>query len=360
MYDVIVIGGGVIGLSIAREIALGKSVLLLDRGATGEGASWAAAGMLSPLSEADEPGSLFELCRASYTLFREFVEDLEQESGVDCGYSAAGLISLASSEESSVAFRRQYEWQRKAGFEVEFLSTGDVCKMEPLITAKISAALFMPAEGSVVPRRLVNAIRESCIKRKVEIRTGMRIDSISRNAVHARDATFEAASIIVASGVWSSEIVGLDPPIPVHPRKGQILSLRMPTGAFRRMIRWQHSYFVPRKTGELVVGATDEDAGFDQSITPAGIGRLLADAQEISAHAGGYPILETWTGLRPATPDGLPSLGPSSIPGVYYATGHYRNGILLAPVTAAIMAALVENRRPGVEIGPFSPARFKT
>jgi len=359
MYDVIVIGGGVIGLSIAREVAPGKSVLLLDRGATGEGASWAAAGILSPLSEADEPGPFFELCCASYALFRNFVESLQQESRVDCGYSPAGLISLAASEETSRTFQRQYEWQRRAGFDVEFLSPDDVRSMEPLVTAKISAALFMPAESSVMPRRLVNAIRESCIKRNVDIRTGVRVDSISRNAVRAGDATFEAASIIVASGVWSPEIDGLDPPIPVHPRKGQILSLRMPAGAFRRMIRWQHSYFVPRNTGELVIGATDEDEGFDQSITPAGIGRLLTDAQGISAHVGGYPILETWTGLRPATPDGLPSLGPSSIPGVYYATGHYRNGILLSPVTAAIMADLVNGRTPTVAIEPFSPARFK-
>jgi glycine/D-amino acid oxidase-like deaminating enzyme len=217
----------------------------------------------------------------------------------------------------------------------------------------------MPAESSVIPRRLVNAIRESCIKRGVDIRTGVRVDNISRNAVRAGLATFEASSIIVASGVWSAEIAGLDPPIPVYPRKGQILSLRMPAGAFSRMIRWQHSYFVPRNTGELVVGATDEDAGFDQSITPAGIGGLLADAQAISAHVGEYPILETWTGLRPATPDGLPNLGPSSIPGVYYATGHYRNGILLTPVTAAIMADLVNSRTPSVEIEPFSPGRFK-
>jgi glycine/D-amino acid oxidase-like deaminating enzyme len=171
--------------------------------------------------------------------------------------------------------------------------------------------------------------------------------------------SFEAPSIVIASGVWSSEFSGLNPPIPVHPRKGQILSLGMPAGAFRHMIRWGSSYFVPRSTGQLVVGATNEDAGFNLSNTPAGLGRLLNDAQQISSHVGCYPILETWTGLRPATPDGLPILGPSAVSGVYYATGNYRNGVLLAPITAAIVADLIENRKPGVAIENYSPSRFE-
>src|SRR5882672_7422162 len=146
MHDVIVIGGGVIGLSIARELAGRKTVLVLDRGATGEGTSWAAAGMLSPLSEADDQAPFFQLCRASHASYRRFVEDLQEETGVDCGYSDSGLLCLASSEESANALRRRYEWQRKAGFEVENISSDAVCKMEPRVTAKILAALFMPGE----------------------------------------------------------------------------------------------------------------------------------------------------------------------------------------------------------------------
>src|SRR6185295_12502345 len=192
----------------------------------------------------------------------------------------------------------------------------------------------------------------------VEMRTGLHVEEISENTVHVGHMAIEASSIVIASGVWSAEFRGLNPPIPVFPRKGQILSLGMPAGAFRRMIRWGSSYFVPRDTGELVVGATNEDVGFDLSNTPAGLGRLLTDAQQISSHTGCYPILETWTGLRPATPDGLPILGPSAIPGLYYATGHYRNGVLLAPVTAAIVADLIEKRKPSVSIEPYLPSRF--
>jgi len=358
MHDVIVIGGGVIGLSIARQLVTSKSVLLLDRGATGQGTSYAAAGMLSPLSEANDQGPFFQLCRSSLAMYDRFIEDLQQDSGLDVAYSKEGLLSLASSEESAVTLRQRYEWQHQAGYGVELLRPAAVKKMEPLITAPIIHALFMPGERSVAPRPLLNAIRESCFVRGVEIRTGVRVDAISPNTIHLAHATIQAASIIIASGVWSAEVEGLRPRIPISPRKGQILSLAMPSGSFRRMIRWEHSYFVPRSTGELIVGATDEDVGFDSSLTPAGLGRLLTDAQAISSHVGSYSILETWTGLRPATPDELPILGPSAVPGVYYATGHFRNGILLAPITATIIADLVEGRHPGVDIQPYSPSRF--
>ncbi len=359
MHEVIIIGGGVIGLSIARALAGRKSVLVLDRGATGHGTSRAAAGMLSPLSEADDQGPFFQLCRSSLSMFDSFVEELQQETGVDTGYSTEGLISIASSDESADLFQRRFEWQHRAGFHVELLSASGVLKLEPLITARVVLASFMPDERSVSPRRLVNALRESCLIRGVEIRTGMPVDRISENAVHLGRMTMEAPAIVISSGVWSGEVAGLNPPVPVKPRKGQILSLEMPRNAFRRMIRWGGAYFVPRSTGELVVGATNEDAGFDLSITAAGLGQLLTDARQISSHVGSYRILETWTGLRPATPDELPIIGPSAIPGVYYATGHYRNGILLAPITAAIVADLVDRRKPDVSMEPYAPERFE-
>ncbi|PYS01642.1 MAG: glycine oxidase ThiO [Acidobacteria bacterium] len=358
MHDVIVIGGGVIGLSIARQLAGSKSVLLLDRGATGQATSHAAAGMLSPLSEADNQGPFFQLCRASLALYDQFIDELQQESGLNVAYSKEGLLSLASSEASAATLRQRYEWQRQAGFGVELLLPNQVKKMEPLVTVPIIDALFMPAERSVAPRRLLNAIRESCFARGVEIRTGVHVDAISPNTIHFAHTTMQAASIIIASGVWSGEFEGLKPRIPISPRKGQILSLAMPAGAFRRMIRWGHSYFVPRSTGELIVGATNEDVGFESAVTPAGLGRLLTDALAISSDVGSYPILETWTGLRPATPDELPILGSTAVPGVYYATGHYRNGVLLAPITASIVTDLVEGRDPSIDIRPYSPSRF--
>jgi len=358
MHDVIVVGGGVIGLSIARELAGRKSVLLLDRGSTGQGTSRAAAGMLSPLSEADDQGPFFQLCRASYAMYDGFVEGLHSETALDVGFSRVGLLCLASSEEAAKTLHCRYEWQKDAGFNVKLLSADDVHQMEPLITLPIRAAMCIPDELSVTPRQLVNVLREACLNRGVEIRTGVHVERIAQNQVCAGKLTLGAQTIVIASGVWSPSLAGLNPQIPVYPRNGQILSLRMPVGAFRRMIRWGSSYFVPRNTGELVVGATNEDAGFDMSNTPAGLGRLLMDAQAISSHVGTYAISETWTGLRPATPDGLPILGESAIRGVYYATGHYRNGVLLAPVTARIMSDLIEGRAPDLSIDKYSPFRF--
>src|SRR5437867_10888002 len=235
MHDVIVIGGGVIGLSIARELASSKSVLLLDRGPTGQGTSHAAAGMLTPLSEADDQGPFFQLCRSSLAMYDRFIEELQQESGLDVAYSKEGLLSLASSDESAETLRQRYGWQRQAGFGVELLLPSEVKKMEPLITARIIHALSMPGERSVAPRRLLNAIRESCFARGVEIRTGVHVDAISTNTVHFAHLTMQAAAIIIASGVWSAGFEGLKPRISISPRKGQILSLAMPAGAFRRM-----------------------------------------------------------------------------------------------------------------------------
>ena len=358
MHDVIVIGGGVIGLSIARQLAGRESVLVLDRGSTGQGTSRAAAGMLTPLSEADDQGAFFQLCRASHACYARYIQEIQSESGLQTGYAAEGVLCLASTEETGQVLRTRYEWQKSCGFDVHLLSGDEVRKMEPLVTVPIETAVYIPGESSVAPRALVNALREACFNRGVEIRTGTHAIGISKNTVHLEHMKLEVANIVIASGVWSREFQGLDPAIPVHPRKGQILSLRMPEGAFRRMIRWGSSYFVPRPGDELIVGATNEDAGFDLSNTPGGLGRLLMDAQQISSHVSGYPILETWTGLRPATPDGLPILGPSHIPGVFYATGHYRNGVLLAPITACIVSDYIEGRKPNLAMEPYLPSRF--
>jgi glycine oxidase len=360
MHDVIIIGGGVIGLSIARELAPRKSVLVLDRGPTGSGTSWAAAGMLSPLSEADHDGPFFRLSTRSFELYEDFARSLAEETGIECGYSDnQGVLTLATSDQAEATLERRAAWQREAGFDARLLSSEEVRRLEPMITARVRNALFTPRERSVAPRKLVNAIRESCLNRNVNIQTGVVVDSVASQCVRVGQTTFEAPSIVVASGVWSGELKGLDPQIPVEPRKGQILSIATASRQFSRIIRWQHTYFVPRASGEVIVGATEESAGFDQAITPAGIGQLLNEAQQISSHVGAASILEMWTGLRPATPDRLPILGPSSTPGVYYATGHYRNGVLLAPITARIIAALIENQAPEIPIDSFLPSRFQ-
>src|SRR5262245_19862466 len=217
MHDVVVIGGGVIGMSIARELAGRKSVLLLDRGSTGQGTSRAAAGMLTPLSEADDQGPFFQLSRASHALYDRFVLDLQSETGLDVGYSTEGLLCMASSEEASKTLQCRFEWQNKAGFDVKLVSAAEVRQMEPLVTLTIRAAAFIPGELSVTPRHLVNALRESCFNRGVEIRTGLHVERIAQNQVWVGHLTLETRNIVIASGVWSAQLAGLDPPIPVSP-----------------------------------------------------------------------------------------------------------------------------------------------
>jgi glycine/D-amino acid oxidase-like deaminating enzyme len=221
----------------------------------------------------------------------------------------------------------------------------------------------MPDECHVTPRRLLEALAGACAEKGVEIRGGVRVLDVQQAAgritgVRTSTEQFAAANVVIASGVRSPEIGGLTPAIPVSPRKGQILSLASDAREFRHMIRWEHAYMVPRRSGELIVGATNEDAGFDRSITPAGVGSLLHRAQQLSSHIGNLPIGEIWTGLRPATPDGLPVIGRAEVDGLFYATGHYRNGILLAPITASSVVHLMDNRPAPVPLEAFAPSRF--
>jgi len=364
MHDVIIVGGGVIGLSAARELALlGRKVLLLDLGSPREATSWAAAGMLAPQSEADASSPFFDLCLASARLYRAWAGHLCEESGVDAEYVRSGLLFVASTEDSLSRLRRSIDWQQSAGLKAELLNAEEAAKLEPALTLPLTGAVAMPDECHVTPRLLLDAVRGACAANGVEIRSGQRvlqIESVRDRVSGVRTSTelIPAENVVIACGVRSPEIGNLRPAIPVTPRKGQILSLASSGLLFSRMIRWEHAYFVPRRNGELIVGATNEDAGFDRSLTPAGVGALLGRAQQLSSKVAALPINEMWTGLRPATPDGLPVIGRAQLDGLIYANGHYRNGILLAPITAESVAALVENRPGPVALDAFSPARF--
>ena len=354
------VGGGIIGLSIAREVAAnGHSVLLLERGETGEGASWAAAGMLAPQSEADQSGPFYELCAASQAMYRGWAGRLQQESGVDLEYVESGLLFLAPTEACLSALQQRTGWQRAAGLPLTALSEEETRELEPSITMPLAGALLMPNEHQVTPRRVAQALRAMC---KVDIRTSEEVHEIMHDGrrvtgVRTDKGVIPASIVVLAAGAWTAQIQGLQPQIPVSPRKGQILSLGMPGRTFRHMVRWGRTYAVPRPNGELIVGATVEDVGFDRNLTPAGVGQLLNAVQEMSKDAARYPIHEMWTGLRPSTPDELPVLGCGRLSGLIYATGHYRNGVLLAPITAAIVADLIEDRVPSISLDAFTPMR---
>jgi glycine oxidase len=296
-------------------------------------------------------------------MYRRFADELEEFTGVDPECDETGLLVLASSKEELSVLRGRCEWQRAAGFTANMLDRDEVTRHDAWITAPVEGALFFPHDLQVAPRKLVSSLQLACARQGIHVRGAAPVTSIVQQdgrviGVNLGPEMIRANHVIVASGVWTGSIEGLSPAIPIGPRKGQILSLSLSPGSFHHMIRWSHSYFVPRRDGELVVGATNEDAGFDQTLTPAGVGRLLSEAQQISSHVGSAPIKEMWAGLRPATPDGLPVIGNSNIRGLLYATGHYRNGILLAPITAAIIAALIQRQSLPVPIEAFAPARF--
>jgi glycine oxidase len=364
MHDVIIVGGGVIGLAVARELAIDrKSVLVLDRGNLRDATSWAAAGMLAPQSEAEGASPFFDLCLGSARLYRDWANHLHEESGVDPEYADSGLLFVASTEEALCRLKRRLEWQQSVGLRAEMVSPEAAVELEPNLTLPLTGAVFIATECHVTPRRLLEALTGACAVKGVEIRTGIRVLEVLQaggrvTGVRTSTEQLAAANVVIASGVRSPEIGGLLPSIPVSPRKGQILSLTSDARKFTHMIRWDHAYMVPRRNGELIVGATNEDAGFDRSITPAGVGSLLERAQQLSSHVADLPIGEIWTGLRPATPDGLPMIGRAEVEGLVYATGHYRNGILLAPITAASVVSILANRAAPVSLSAFAPSRF--
>ena len=362
-YDVIVVGGGAIGLSVARCLALDQSVLLIERGALGRESSWAAAGMLCPHSEADEDTPLLKLSLSSLSMYRTFAAELLDETGIDIEYVDHGVLVLASTEDELAAVRDRCDWQKCAGLDVSWLSPEETRACEPGLTLEIHGAMFCPGDHQIRPRRLIEALEKSCSIRGVDVINGTAVDEVLHaeaevHGVRAGSQSFAAPTVIVAAGAWASQIRGLDPLVELRPRKGQILALQMPGPTFHHVVRWGRLYFVPRQDGELVIGATNEDSGFDQSLTAAGLGGLLQDAARMSSEVGSYPLLETWTGLRPVTLDGLPALGAGRVQGLLYALGHYRNGILLAPITAQVIGALARAEAPPVGIENFSPLRF--
>jgi glycine oxidase len=362
-HDVIVIGGGAIGLSIARSLVRDRSVLLVERDVAGRQSSWAAAGMLSPHSEAEADNALLQLGLTSLELYRDFVAELEDETGIDVEYRADGVLLLASTEDEMEAIAKRADWQQRRGLDVQLLSPEQVRDLEPELTLDLRGALHCAGDHQVRPRRLIDALKRSCELRGVEIAEGAPADEIlstGGSVVGARvgGAVLNSKAIVVCAGAWASQIQGLRPRLEMSPRKGQVLALKMPGPVFKHLIRWKNLYFVPRNDFELVVGATNEDRGFERELTVAGLGGLLKGAQQMASVVGSYPVKDTWTGLRPLISDGLPAIGPAGVDGLVYALGHYRNGILLTPVTTELVDSFVAGRSVPDYVDAFSPMRF--
>jgi len=367
--QVAIIGAGVVGLGIAWRLAGRAAVTVFDRGKAGAGASHAAAGMLAACCEA-EPGeeALVALCRESQARWPGFAEELLRVSGVDVELRREGTLVLALTADDQATIAHHLEFQRRLDLPLEWLSAAATRAREPRLAGKIAGSLFSPEDHQVDNRKLVQALRIAAEAAGATIHEHRAVKEIvmqsgQASGVRFEDSTTEAADIVVlAAGAWSRGIGGLPPDRrpAVRPVKGQMLSLRMDASApLLSHVLWAPgAYLVPRRDGRLIVGATVEEKGFDDTITAGGVLTLLEAAWRAVPAIEELPIDEIWAGHRPGSRDDAPILGPGPLQGLFYATGHHRNGILLAPVTADAMARLILDDVVDPAIKPFGLERF--
>jgi glycine oxidase len=365
--DVAVIGGGVIGLAIAWRAALrGLTVTVLDP-APGSGASHHAAGMLAPVTEVHYgEEDLLRLNLESAKRYPGFVAELEEFSRTPVGYRASGTLAIAFDDDDKAALDDLHHYQSSLGLTSTSLTARECRQLEPFLATSVRGGLLVEGDHQVDNRRLVEALLAACVRAGVDVRgrTARHITVEGERVVGVEGIA--AGTTVLAAGCWSATLQGL--PLhavpPVRPVKGQIVRLRDDVSHpilrrnVRAFVRGRPIYFVPRANGEVVLGATSEERGFDTRLTVEGTGDLLADGRELLPRAAELELVEITVGLRPGSPDNAPMIGAGALPGLVVATGHYRNGILLAPVTADAIADLLTSGDLPHGFERFDPCRF--
>jgi glycine oxidase len=363
-----VVGGGVIGLGIAWRAALaGMTVTVVDQ-APGRGASWAAAGMLAPVTEVHYgEQALLALNLAAAARWPGFAVELEEASGRPVGYRPAGTLSVARDADDNAALEDLYQFQLRCGLEVERLRSRECRQLEPGLAPSIRGGVLAAGDHQVDNRALVEALLVAGQKAGVGLVAGRAAELATdgdrvTGVVLAGGERLAAKTVVLAAGCWSGGLGGLAAEVlpPVRPVKGQLLHLRGPADQplCSRNVRGLEAYVVPRSDGRVVVGATVEEQGFDIQVTAGAVHDLLRAALELLPDVAELELVETVAGLRPGSPDNAPMLGPAGPEGLVVATGHYRNGILLTPVTADTVAELLVTGRVPGPIAPFGPDRF--
>ncbi|HZZ65879.1 MAG TPA: glycine oxidase ThiO [Candidatus Baltobacteraceae bacterium] len=355
--DVAIVGAGIIGLAIAFELAgRGAEVCVFDRGEPARAASWAAAGMLAPRSEHMPDSHTQRLCEESLALYPGFVADVRACGAIDPQLRLDGIVHAAYDAGELAKLEDRAAQLRKSGCAADMLTRNQTVLQEPALGRGVLGALLVHREGQIDNRRLGRALLEACRSRAVQIQTGipsLSIEFDARRVLGIRTALgYRAAGAVInAAGAWAAGLAGVPPQCvpPVRAVKGQMLCLEIPAGYIRRPVWVPGAYLVPRADGRLLIGATVEEAT-DVHVTPRGLRDLLQAATAALPALADFPITETWAGLRPGTPDDRPFIGPTARDGYFLATGHYRNGILLAPKTANMVAAQIA----GASLGEYA------
>lgn len=365
----VVIGGGVIGLAVARALARRglERVMVIERARLGAEASFAAGGMLAAQAEADRADAFLELACASRALYPAFAEALREETGIDIELERTGTLYLALSREDEAEIEHRYEWQRRAALTVERLSAHEALGLEPCVSRDVRSALLFPLDAQVENRRLVAALVAAARRYGVRLITGTHVESISIErgrvaGVETARGRVRSPLVVLAGGAWASFVALSDsraPVVRIEPVRGQMLCFEALQRPFRHVVYSPRGYVVPRMDGRLLAGSTTEHAGFDKRVTGAGVNTITTHALEIAPMIGDLPLIDMWAGLRPRSLDDLPVIGAcAEVGGLCYATGHYRNGILLAPITAELIAEQVFSGVTPSLLRAFTPDRF--
>ncbi|MGH9562435.1 MAG: glycine oxidase ThiO, partial [Terracidiphilus sp.] len=346
-----------IGFELAEEKL---RVIVLDRQELGREASWAAAGMLSPAPDSARDLPLVQFALQSLQLYPRFVQAIEEESGKSCAYVREGALENFFATNAARECEERLRELRTLGIAAEAISADAARKMDGAISPSAGAALWLPEEGTVEPRVLMDALIAAAQKRGVEFRAGCEVRGLLREGgrcvgVVSDGGKFASEHVILAAGCFSGEISKepwLKQLAPTHPVRGQMLALRpyKRDGGPRRVVRSELGYLVPRRDGRIVAGSTTEEAGFEKQVTAAGLRKIASAAIEMCPELGGAEVSETWSGLRPGTPDDLPILGATDMDGLWMATGHYRNGILLSAATATLFRELITGAKRSFDV----------
>lgn len=349
--DVVILGAGAIGCSIGWRLAqAGLSVTLVERTRPGAEATSAAAGILSAQAEGEEDGALFRLLSRSEALYEAFARELGERADLTLGYARVGLLEVALDEGEPTRLERRLSWQQRAGLPIEALDGAGARAREPALGPGLRSALFFPRAARLDPRGLGQALWECAREAGCRLHLGQaralrlhggRVVGVELDGTQADPCSvLNAEIVVIAAGAWSSLIAGLGlTSNAVRPMRGQLARLEGPSPALRAIVFGAGGYVVPQAGGRITVGSTQEDVGFDKAVTHAAVERLLARAERLCPSLAGRRVEALWAGLRPMTSDGRPALGPvPGVPGLRLAVGHGRNGILLTPVTAEILA----------------------